>query len=42
VGESFQSGITDLRLALEEEENLEQVSDCSFLADEESAKKINE
>ena len=28
---SFQSGISDLRRALEEEENYENVSDCSFI-----------
>jgi hypothetical protein len=31
LDESFQSGISDLRRALEDEENLDNVSDCSFL-----------
>jgi hypothetical protein len=31
---SFQSGITDIRRALEEEENFENVSNCSFIEDD--------
>ena len=41
---SFQSGITDLRRALDEEENFENVSNCSFIEDDDqtAAKKINQ
>ena len=31
---SFQSGITDIRRALEEEENFDNVSNCSFIEDD--------
>jgi hypothetical protein len=37
---SFQSGITEIRKALEEEENFENVSNCSFI-EEVGAQKIN-
>ena len=41
---SFQSGITDIRKALEEEENFDNVSNCSFLEEDPdmAAKKINQ
>jgi hypothetical protein len=40
---SFQSGITDIRRVLEEEENFDNVSNCSFIEEDPgtAAKKIN-
>jgi hypothetical protein len=40
---SFQSGITDIKKALDEEENFDNVSNCSFIEEDpaDAAKKIN-
>jgi hypothetical protein len=37
---SFQSGISDLRRALEDEEALDNVSDCSFVENRPAAKVV--